>query len=556
MKSNRMIAVFALLTLVSGILPAAVHAGGVTLEMRRLSYGPGDRMALTCSIDAAGIPAADADVYVAVGTPDASFFCLQPGGGFGAPNTAEPFAPAWPITGIPAVTIFTHDFTAAFPVGNYAWHLILCAAGTDVLQPANWIAGDTLAWEFSAATAGDQELMSDQPRETDPEVTPADLATLTADNSDFAFDLYRHIRDDSGENIFISPVSISIALAMTSAGARADTAAAMAETLRFTLPAERLHPAFNAMDRTLASRGADAAGTDGTPFRLHIVNALWGQDGYHFLPEFLDTLAENYGAGLRLLDFRTRPEDSRLRINAWVEEQTEELITDLLPPGSIDVFTRLVLTNAIYFNAAWQHPFDANATVPDGTFTCLDGSTSTVPMMTGTTFYGYAAGNGWQALELPYDGGEISMAVLLPDAGRYEEFEETLDADLAAAIIADLTATNVHLTIPKFTVEYPLELRETLIAMGMGNAFTGGIADFSGMDGSRELYIGNVVHKAFVTVDEEGTEAAAATAVIMETTAIPAPPVELTLDRPFIFLIRDVETGTILFLGRVTDPGV
>jgi serpin B len=394
-------------------------------------------------------------------------------------------------------------------------------------------------------------VQSAKPRVTSPAVPQANLAELVAGNSTFAFELYQQVRNQPG-NVFYSPYSISLALAMTYAGARGETEQQMADTLRFTLPQERLHAACNALDLELASRGEGAAGADGEGFRLNIVNRLWGQVGYVFLTEFLDVLAENYGAGLCLLDFANEPEPSRLEINDWVSDQTEGRIEDLIPPNAISSLTRLVLTNAIYFNAAWDAPFDEDLT-EDGPFYLLDGGTVSVPMMRQEETFGYAAGDGYQAVELPYDGNELSMVILLPDAGRFEEFESALDWAPVSGFVALLARQRVDLSIPRFTFEWSTSLKDVLSAMGMPLAF-GGAADFSGMDGTLQLFIGDVLHKAFVAVNEEGTEAAAATAVIMELTAVPPAALVVTVDRPFVFLIRDIETGAILFVGRVVNP--
>jgi len=329
----------------------------------------------------------------------------------------------------------------------------------------------------------------------------------------------------------------------------------MAATLQFLLEQERLHPAFNWLDAELASRGEGAQGKDGKGFRLNIVNAIWGQKDYEFLPAFLDVLAENYGAGLRILDFITETEKSRVTINDWVSNQTEERIEDLILQGAIDALTRLVLTNAIYFNAAWDHPFDEKMTA-NGPFYLLGSGQVIVPMMKQTESFGYTDGEGYQAVELQYDGNELSMVILLPASGNFEAFEKTLEAQQVDAIIDDLQNTQVTLTMPQFEFESQFSLKDTLAEMGMRDAFSPDDADFSGMAGNPELFISDVVHKAFVAVDEAGTEAAAATAVIVGTTSVPEHPVEVTIDRPFIFLIRDIETGAILFVGRVLNPGV
>ena len=395
-------------------------------------------------------------------------------------------------------------------------------------------------------------IRSEKQRETSPNVNETDLTTLVDGNSAFAFDLYQAL-SEADSNLFYSPYSISLALVMTYAGARDETAQQMADTLHFTLANNRLHPAFNWLDIELASRGEGAEGKDEGGFRLNIVNAIWGQKDYEFLSEFLDILAENYGAGLRPLDFIKAPEESRITINNWVSEQTEGRIEDLIPQGLIDTWTRLVLTNAIYFNAAWQYPFEESMT-KDGPFYLLDGSKVTVPMMKQTEHFGYTEGEGYQAVELPYDGRELSMVILLPRKENFEQFEGSLDYQLVDSLIKALEYQRVSLTMPKFEFESEFRLKETLSAMGMPVAFCEG-ADFSDMTGNRDLFIGDVVHKAFVSVDEAGTEAAAATAVIMLPTAMPPGElVEVTVDRPFIFLIRDIETGSILFIGRVVNP--
>jgi serpin B len=403
----------------------------------------------------------------------------------------------------------------------------------------------------TAQPAAAEVLESDKERITSPDVSTSDQALLVEGNSAFAFELYQALKEQGG-NLFYSPYSISLALAMTYAGARGETAQQMADTLQFLLEQERLHPAFNWLDAELATRGEGAQGKDGEGFRLNIVNAIWGQNDYEFLPAFLDVLAENYGAGLRILDFITEAEKSRVTINDWVSDQTEGRIEDLIPPGAIDEWTRLVLTNAIYFNAAWAYPFNEKMTA-DGPFYLFDGGQVTVPMMKQTESFGYTEGEGYQAVELLYDGGELSMVILLPEAGNFEAFEEGLQAQQVSNIISGLQPTEVALTMPKFEFDSEFSLKDILAGMGMPVAFTED-ADFSGMTGNPELFISDVVHKAFVAVDEAGTEAAAATAVIMKLTAVPPPPMEVTLDRPFIFLIRDIDTGAILFVGRVLNP--
>jgi serpin B len=399
--------------------------------------------------------------------------------------------------------------------------------------------------------AAGEIVQSEKQRVTSPDVDEADLVILVDGNSAFAFDLYQVLKEGD-DNLFYSPYSISLALAMTYAGARGETAQQMADTLHFILPQGRLHPTLNSLDIELSQRGEGAEGKDGEAFRLNIVNAIWGQKDYQFLSTFLDALAENYGAGLRLLDFVNAPEESRLTINNWISDQTEGRIEDLIPQGLINALTRLVLTNAIYFNAAWQYPFSEDMT-EDGPFYLLNGREVAVPMMRQTESFGYAESDGYQAVELPYDGGELSMIIFLPRSDRFEAFEGSLDAQRVDSMVKALEARQVTLTMPRFEFESSFSLREILAMMGMPVAFSGA-ADFSGMTGNRDLFIADVVHKAFVSVDEAGTEAAAATAVVMALTAVPGEPVEVTIDRPFIFLIHDIETGTILFVGRIMNP--
>jgi serpin B len=393
---------------------------------------------------------------------------------------------------------------------------------------------------------------SDTQRDASPSVSADHRAELIAGNQTFALDLYRYMADQADGNLFLSPHSISVALAMTYAGARGTTEAEMAEALHFTLPQDRLHPAFNQLDLTLSRRGEGAAGKDGEGFRLHIVNALWGQQDYDFQEAYLDALARNYGAGLRLVDFIHEAEVARQAINSWVSEQTEGRIEDLIPEGALDELTRLVLTNAITFNAAWAEKFRAEAT-RDGDFFLLDGTSVQVPLMRQVAGFRYARGAGHQAIELPYDGDELSMVILLPDS-EFETFERALDQAQLASILSDLSFQRVDLTMPRFEITGEFSLTDALTALGMPQAFTDA-ADFSGIDGTHELYISDVIHQSFVSVDEEGTEAAAATAVIVaaESLLLVEPEV-IRVDRPFIFLIRDIETGALLFVGRTINP--
>ena len=397
-------------------------------------------------------------------------------------------------------------------------------------------------------TAG-REVRSDRQRNESPRASARDLKALVQGNNTFALNLYGTLNDGEG-NLFFSPFSISQALAMTLAGARGETERQMTNTLHYELPQSALHPSFNALDRELASRGQGLQAEENQFFELNIANAIWGQQGYEFLPDFLDVLAENYGAGLRPVDFVGAPEESRVKINAWVSEETQDKIRDLLPSGAVDSNTRLVLTNAIYFNASWQWPFDKRLT-RELPFHLAGGSVVEVPMMTETSryLYGHVEGEGYQAVDVPYSSGEMSMTILLPDEGTFGEFEDSLNVQALERIFDDIEIGHISLTMPLFVLESEFSLDQTLAEMGMPDAFGAG-ADFSGMAGTRGLWISEVVHKAFVSVDEEGTEAAAATAVVV----LESGPLLVTVDRPFIFLIRDRDTGTVLFLGRVMNP--
>jgi serpin B len=371
---------------------------------------------------------------------------------------------------------------------------------------------------------------------------------LVEGNTEFALDLYHVLLDENeGENLFYSPHSLSVALAMTYAGARGETEQQMAQALHYTLSQAQLPPAFSALDQALTGRsGAE----NEAAFQLHIADAIWGQQGYEFLDTFLDTLAENYGAGLRVVDFK-QAEGARRSINQWVSDQTEHRIQDLVPPEVINGETVLVLTDAVYFKAAWMHPF-AESRTRDDTFTLLDGEQVTVPMMELVAELGYAERAGVQALELPYAGDALSMVILLPEASAFEGFARGLDTRDLETILDNLKPTGVRLTMPKFSFDAKFKLKDALVALGMVDAF--GDADFSGMDGTHQLFIREVCHQAFVAVDEAGTEASGASAVIMERKGGPVVEQEIRLDRPFIFMIRDTETGAILFLGHVVNP--
>lgn len=399
-----------------------------------------------------------------------------------------------------------------------------------------------------------QEAVSNLPRQDQEGYPLAELNGLVEGNTAFALDLYHQLAP-ADSNLFFSPYSISSALAMTYAGAAGETAEEMAKVFHFPQDETYLHSGFNALGQYLEGLAdLEIPKDQGDPFQLNIANAIWGQKDFHFEQSFLDTLAVNYGAGLRLLDYIQDPEKSRQTINDWVSDQTQDKIQDLIPQGAIDSDTRLVLSNAIYFKATWLEPFQDSRT-EDGPFYGLGGEEYQVPLMsTGSdASYLYYDGEGFQAIALPYVGGEVSMLVLVPDEGNFAEFQASLTPETLDMIWGQMSYQAVQLRFPKFEFESEISLADSLAAMGMPSAFSD-TADFSRMTGAKDLFISDVFHKAYVGVDEEGTEAAAATAVVMSLTAAPLDPLQLTVDRPFLFLIRDHQTNTILFLGQVTQP--
>jgi serpin B len=286
---------------------------------------------------------------------------------------------------------------------------------------------------------------------------------------------------------------------------------------------------------------------------IAIANSLWGQQDFAFEDEFLDTLAREYGAGMRLVDYATAAEAARVAINDWVAANTSDRITDLIPQGVLDALTRLVLVNAVYLDATWAYQFDPDATTDD-VFTLLDGSTVTVPTMHQGESLLYATGEGWKAVGLPYVGGELAMMLLVPDSGQFAAIEAEAVAGLFVSAADALSPAHVRLSVPKFEFRTKAELAAMLAELGMTEAFNPALADFSKMTTEERLYISDVIHEAYIAVDEEGTEAAAATAVVMRATAAPMDPITLTIDRPFLFVLFDRETGAPLFLGRVLDP--
>ncbi|MBI5607286.1 MAG: serpin family protein [Deltaproteobacteria bacterium] len=432
------------------------------------------------------------------------------------------------------------------------WLLVLVGAG---LALAGCSDSATPSGSTSTTTAGVQVYSSQKARLTAASVPNSDVQAAAGWSNSLGASLYGALKDAAPSgNLMFSPYSAEIALAMTAQGAKGATATQMNKVLGFTLPEAQVHPALGALDLALTSRGATAKGKDDQPFRLKIANSTWGQKGYSFAQAFLDGCKVNYGANLNGVDFVKDAEAARLLINQWVLEATEKKIKDLIPKGAVDSLTRLVLVNAIYFNAAWMYPFAATAT-KDGPFTTLAGTTVTVPRMYQQETFAYQAEALWQSVALPYDGQELEMVVVLPAAGKLADVEALIASGGFAQFGAKATSVPVKLTLPRWKLDWSASLAKTLQTLGMTDAFDPAKADLSGIGGTKgELLITDVLQKTFVAVDEKGTEAAAATAVIVGTTGMPLNPVELVVDRPFLWLIRDVATGAVLFVGRVADP--
>ena len=377
------------------------------------------------------------------------------------------------------------------------------------------------------------------------EVAPDSKASVVEGNNAFGYDLYHQLRSQKG-NLFFSPYSISTALSMTYAGARGQTAQEMAHVLHLMPEQDKLHPALAAVIAGLAGKN------DGV--RLDVANALWGQKGQPFVADFLQLTKKYYGAGFHTVDFNNG-EAARQEINAWVEKQTQDKIKDLLAPDSVQGAS-LVLTNAIYFKGDWQKPFAKGRTLKENFFVTPKDKVM-VEMMHLTETFGYTEDDNFQMLALPYKGDAVSLIAFLPrKQDGLSALEDQLDPTMVNGAIAKLKQSKVTVSVPKFKMTSSFELADVLTKMGMPLLFQRGRADLSGIVATNDLYISKVVHKAYVDVYEEGTEAAAATAVIgvrMAAMRPPAIPV-FRADHPFVFAIRDNKTGSMLFLGRVANP--
>lgn len=386
---------------------------------------------------------------------------------------------------------------------------------------------------------------------TSGDATDQSVRSLVEGNSAFALDLYAQLKPERG-NLFFSPYSLSSALAMTYAGAWGTTSAEMEKVLHFTRGQDGTQSAFSSLQARLEE--VQKAGG----IQLAIANSLWPQAGHPFLPEYLAQVESTYGAAITPLDFAGETEAARLRINQWVAKKTCDKIQDLIAPGALDPLTRLVLVNAIYFKGNWASRFSRQQT-EKSVFHVSPAATVPAAMMSQTHRFPYAEFDDGQIVKLPYADGGLSMWVVLPkETGGLGAIESRLSPDLLAEWRERLAEREVRVYLPKFKITWgAFALNKPLKALGMVAAFSAARADFSGMDGQLHgLYIGLVLHKAFVEVNEEGTEAAAATAVVMKARGIPSPPLEFRADHPFLFLIQEESTGSLLFLGRLADPTI
>ncbi len=390
-------------------------------------------------------------------------------------------------------------------------------------------------------------------RDMAPQVSDEELAAVVSGNTEFALKLFPLLDENPNNNTFFSPHSITQAFALLAPGARGTTLSEIERVLSFPLPQDRLNPTFNKLDLLLAGKTTGVVLSGGLQMpKLSNANAVWGQQGFAILPAYLDTLAVNFGAELHIVDFINSTEASRQTINSWVEEQTNKRIKDLIPSGRVSTDTRFVLTNAVWFKANWALQFPKNGT-RDRAFINRDGSSSSVPFMQQVFMVPYAHVAGCQAVDIPYAGHDLSMLVLMPDAGTPDEFLASLTPSILSDITNQLTTKMIDFSMPKFTFTKAASLVESLQSLGMAEVFDRIRSDLSGIDGRRALYVAGVFHKAFIGVDEDGTEATAATAIVAEPPSVPSPELALTVDHPFIFLIRDRQTGWILFMGKVVS---
>lgn len=393
------------------------------------------------------------------------------------------------------------------------------------------------------------------------------METAASQANEFAMRFYGELASEESGNLFFSPLSIHSALSMTWAGSAGETASQMGDVLGFRYgPEEGIeHHAYSQllesinttpMSRFETYEGEKRRMVERPAFDLVVANRLWGQEGFPWNPGYLQIAKRQYRAGLEIVNFRTDTEKARNIINQWVEETTRERIRNLIPAGAIDDMTRLVLTNAIYFKANWQDSFIEENTKM-APFYLANGSQAEVSMMNQTERFPYGEGANWQAVAMPYELGALSMLVVLPadEAGAMEKVEAQMKSGTMLDDLQSLESAKVELSLPKFGLTQELDLNSILETMGISLAFSDQ-ADFSGMTPEAGLFLSKALHKAFIEVDEKGTEAAAATAAVMGFTSMPPPetPKVFRADRPFLFMIRHNKTGAILFMGRVMDP--
>ncbi|MFC1690749.1 serpin family protein [Nanoarchaeota archaeon] len=379
----------------------------------------------------------------------------------------------------------------------------------------------------------------------DSQATPETAQSVVQANNQYAFELYSQIKKESAENIFYSPFSISTALAMTYEGAKGQTAEEMQNVFHF--------PIDDLTRRSGYAKVINQINKKDKKYKLHTANALWAEQNYQFLPEYINVNKQYYGGEITNLDFKNNPSGSKDIINKWVEDQTNNKIKNIL--SSLSPLTRLVLTNAIYFKGKWDVEFEESRTKKQD-FEITADNTIKVDMMNlagEDAEFPYTEDDDFQILELPYKGKEVSMVIMLPKENNISKLDK-IDAEKLSEWRNSLREQQIILSMPKFKFETKYSMGKTLSDMGMPTAFSKD-ADFSGMDGTKLLMIDQVIHQAFVEVNEEGTEAAAATAVIMIKEAVSMDrPIIFNADHPFMFIIHEKETGTILFMGRVVDP--
>ena len=390
-----------------------------------------------------------------------------------------------------------------------------------------------------------------------PQISDTDLDAQITGNVDFSLGLYKKLSNDSdfqNKNIVFSPFSISLAMAMLSAGAANNTLEEINQSLNFDSRQAVLHNAFNSLDLGFASRAGNFKRADSSigEIELNISNDLWGQEEYDFEATYLDNLAENYAAGMYLMDFSANAELARTEINQWISSQTKNKITDAMPQGSVTNDTRLVLTNTVYLKGSWFRPFDASLTSDSG-FELLDGTIVSVPFMNQQAEFAIYQAEDVTAVEMTMVGEQLALLVLMPAASTFTSYESTFDRDKLSSILMAMQSSRIQLSMPKFDFKFDLPLKEKLKALGVVDAFNPMTADFSRIDGNTGLYVQSAIHKAFITVDEVGAEAGAFTGFSIGVTSVPP---SIVIDKSFLFLIRDKTNGSILFFGRVLDPSI